>query len=122
MAAQTVSVTEQFSNQSIIVKNIFDEFKKAIFDNIFFTNIGILRTQSTLYSFSNNRWDQRPYMFCYDVYSEAGIYPVILLVNNIKSYLEFTADRFPENDKGERVIIAPSLDTIIKLLNTSSNE
>lgn len=121
MATQTISLTEHFSNQSVIVKGIFNEFKKAIFDNVFFTNINILRNQSTLYAFSNNRWDRRPYMFCQDIYSESGIFPIILLVNNIKSFLEFTADRFPENIKNERVIIAPNLSTIIKIMNTSSN-
>ena len=119
MATQSSLLTTYFQNQSMDVKNIFSEFRKPIFDNVLFTNLPILRLNSDYYDFTDNRWKQRPWVFCNDVYSEPNLFPVILLVNNIKSFLEFVPDRFPLTKSNSRVIIAPYRDTMVKILSTS---
>jgi hypothetical protein len=55
-----------------------------------------------------------------DIYDEPLLYPVILLVNNIKTFLEFTPDRFAPTVKNQRIIIAPYRTTISKILSTSN--
>jgi len=118
MDNQTISLTEHFANQSDIVKSIFKEFTKPIFGNVFFTNLSALRKESNLYEFKNDSWSQRPMVFCLDCYEEPSFYPVIMLVNNIKSFLEFVPVKF-QLIKNQRVIIAPYRQSIIKILNTS---
>ena len=121
MNTQTVSLLDTFAAQTSDVKKIFTEFEKPILDNVFFTNLASLRLESTFYEFTNDRWNQKPTIFCMDIYNEPMIYPVIMLVNNIKSFLEFTPDRFVPTSKGQRIIIAPYRDTIIKILSTSKS-
>ena len=115
MRAQSVSLTEHFASQTSIVKNIFDEFAKPILSNVFFTNLASLRLESEFREFTNDRWNQRPTMFCLDVYDEPLFYPIILLVNNIKTYLEFTPDRFTTTINNQRIIIAPYKQMIVKI-------
>jgi len=119
MLNQTISLTEHFKSQSSDVKNIFREFTKPILNNVFFTNLAALRLESTFYEFTNDRWMQRPTIFCMDVYKEPLLYPVIMLVNNIKSFLEFTPERFALTITKQRIIIAPYRTTIVKILSTS---
>lgn len=119
MKNQTVSLTEHFESQTLDVKNIFKEFAKPILDNVFFTNIAALRLESDFYEFTNDRWMQRPYIFCLDNYGEPLLYPVVMLVNNIKTFLEFTPDRFTPTIKNQRIIIAPYRSIISKILSTS---
>ncbi len=120
MRTQTVSLTEHFSSQTADVKNIFKEFKKPILSNVFFTNLAALRLESDFYEFTNDRWTQRPTIFCMDKYDEPLLYPVIMLVNNIKTFLEFTPDRFVPTIKNQRIIIAPYRKTISRILSTAS--
>jgi hypothetical protein len=119
MKNQTTSLTSYLSNQKMLVKNIFSEFSKPILNNVFLTNIAALRLESKFYEFTNDRWSQRPSIFCLDVYDEPLIYPVIMLVNNIKSFLEFTPSHFPIANNNRRIIIAPYRETINKVLQTS---
>lgn len=120
MRKQTISLVDHFSSQSSDVKGIFEEFAKPILSNVFFTNLAALRLESDFYEFTNDRWMQRPTIFCMDNYDEPLLYPVILLVNNIKSFLEFTPDRFVPTVKNQRIIIAPYRSTISKILSTSN--
>jgi hypothetical protein len=119
MRRQTVSLTDHFASQTMDVKNIFKEFKKPILSNVFFTNLAALRLESDFYEFTNDRWMQRPTIFCMDTYQEPLLYPVIMLVNNIKTFLEFTPDRFVPTVTNQRIIIAPYRNTISKILSTS---
>ena len=119
MKTQTSSLIEHFANQSNDVKNIFKEFAKPILDNVIFTNLAALRLESDFYEFTNDRWMQRPTIFCMDNYDEPLLYPVIMLVNNIKSFFEFTPERFVPTSKNQRIIIAPYRSTISKILSTS---
>ena len=120
MRTQTTSLIEHFSSQSLEVKNIFREFAKPMLSNVFFTNLGALRLESDFYEFTNDRWMQRPTIFCMDNYSEPLLFPIIMLVNNIKSFFEFTPDRFIPTIKKQRIIIAPYRSTINKILSTSN--
>jgi len=119
MKKQTVTLTDHFASQTLDVKNIFKEFAKPILSNVFFTNLAALRLESDFYEFTNDRWVQRPTIFCMDVYDEPLLYPVIMLVNNIKTFFEFTPDRFIPTIKNQRIIIAPYRTTINKVLSTS---
>ena len=119
MKQQTFSLIEHFASQSNDVKQIFREFAKPILSNVFFTNLAALRLESDYYEFTNDRWTQQPTIFCLDNYNEPLLYPVIMLVNNIKTFFEFTPERFPITVKNQRIIIAPYRSTIIKVLSTS---
>jgi len=118
---QTISLTEHFKSQTSDVKKIFKEFAKPILSNVFFTNLAALRLESNFYEFTNDRWMQRPTIFCMDIYKEPFLYPVIMLVNNTKTFLEFTPERFPPTVTNQRIIIAPYRSTIVKILSTSKS-
>ena len=119
MRNQTSSLTDHFSSQTSEVKKVFKEFSKPILSNVFFTNLAALRLESDFYEFTNGRWMQRPWIFCMDKYDEPSLYPIIMLVNNIKTFLEFTPDRFASTIKNQSIIIAPYRTTITKILSTS---
>jgi len=119
MRRQSVSLIDHFNSQPSDVKQIFQEFSKPILSNVFFTNLAALRLESDFYEFTNDRWVQRPTIFCLDVYDEPLLYPVIMLVNNIKTFMEFTPDRFIPTLQNKRIIIAPYRTTINKILSTS---
>lgn len=119
MRNQTISLTNHLESQNIDVKNIFKEFAKPILSNVFFTNLAVLRLESDFYEFTNDRWIQRPTIFCMDNYEEPLLYPIILLVNNIKTFFEFTPERFVSTVKNQRIIIAPHRTIINKVLSTS---
>jgi len=121
MTTQTISITEHLSQQSIDVKNVFNEFAKPIFSNVFFTNLAALRLESNFYEFKVDRWNQKPTIFCLDIYDEPLLYPIIMLVNNIKTFLEFTPERFAPTIKNQRIIVAPYRQTIVKILSTSNS-
>ncbi len=121
MNTQTISLTDHFSQQSFDVKNVFKEFAKPILSNVFFTNLAALRLESDFYEFKIDRWNQRPTMFCLDVYKEPLLYPIVMLVNNIKTFLEFTPQRFAPTITNQRIIIAPYRQTIVKILSTSNS-
>ena len=108
-----------FDSQSMNVKKIFFEFKKSRFQNVFFNNLILLKANSNYYDFTNDNWLQRPTIFCLDVYNDPQIYPVIMLVNNIKTFFEFTPSNFKQMPDGRRIIIAPTYSTILDILNTS---
>lgn len=120
MRTQVTSLTKHFANQPKDIKNIFKEFAKPILDNVFFTNLAALRLESDYYEFTNDRWVQRPMIFCMDIYDEPFLYPIIMLVNNIKTFFEFIPERFSPTIKNQRIIIAPQRTIINKILNTSN--
>lgn len=120
MPTQQVLLDKFFSTQPYDVKRIFAEFAKPIFNNVFFNNLGTLRVNSDYVEFNSDKWYQQPMVFCLDVYDEPQIYPVIMLVNNIKSFLQFTPDyctsvRSPTIKK--YVIVAPYRSEIRRVLS-----
>ena len=97
------------------VKKILKEYEKQLPHNRFYIYKEYLQNQKQTRAvlFNKNRWELRPYLFCYDLYSPSDqfIYPVILTVNNIKSFHEF----IPSNFKDQK-IYTPSLDVIKEIL------
>jgi len=120
MPTQQVALDKDFQSQPYDVKKIFAEFKKPIFNNVFFNNLASLRINSDFIDFNADRWYQRPTVFCLDIYTEPQLFQIILLVNNIKSFLEFTPDYFlkiGELIHTKHVIIAPYRSEIRKILS-----
>jgi len=95
MATQiTSNLKKHFDYQNINIKNILNEFTKPIYLNIFFRNLDFLTLKSDLIIFNNNKWYQQPNLFCKDYYDEPYVSPVILLINNIGSFLDFKPTNF----------------------------
>jgi len=90
---------------SPIAKKILNEFKKNIFDNIYYLNKDKLIYDAELVKFDKNSWENNTLNFCEEVYSEQYIFPVIHLVNSIGSIFEFNSMTLP-------VIIRPKLEII----------
>lgn len=86
------------------------EFLQPVFQNRFFVNLRFLLRDAELVSFDSRRWVKRPWHFCLDVYNEPYLAPVILLTNNVGSFLEFTPERLP-------VIITPRREAISEILS-----
>lgn len=114
--AQISDIPKYFSSLTYDVKKVSLEFTKPIMSNVFFINMDALVRNSDFIVFENQKWVYRPTMFCKDVYEEPLMYPVVLLTNNIGSFLEFNPDNFYR-----RVILAPKKDIIIELLSQVTN-
>ena len=120
MSEQHVIVDEYYNFQPYDVKKIFLEFSKPIFNNVFFNNLATLRINADFINFNVNRWQQKPTVFCLDVYKEPQLFPVVMLINNIKSFLEFVPEYFSrvrEPPYQSYVIIAPYRSEIKRVLN-----
>lgn len=120
MQTQQMSLNDSLQLQPVDIKKIFKEFAKPILHNCFFNNLASLRLNSDFIDFNADRWYQRPTVFCLDVYDEPQLFQVILLVNNIKSFLEFIPENFPYVGQvlyGKRVIIAPYRSEIRRILS-----
>jgi hypothetical protein len=89
---------------------ILQEFSKSIFDNVFYRNRQFLRLSSDIVKFEKNIWEYNPQQFCLDQYSIVHIYPIILLINNLKSLFEFTSEKLNYQ------IYAPTKSSIISIL------
>jgi len=94
-------------------KAVIDEFNKNIFENIFYRNRSFLKDNSDVTPFSKNTWEYNPQCFCLEHYGTDQFYPIILIVNNLKSIFEF----YP--DKLEMKIYSPTLNIINSLLTLS---
>ena len=120
MPTQYVSLQDDFQSEQYDVKKIFKEFSKPLINNIFFNNLASLRMKSDYVDFNADRWFQRPTVFCLDIYEEPKLFQVILLVNNIKSFLEFVPDFFPKVNRfgaTKYVVVAPYRSEIRRLLS-----
>jgi hypothetical protein len=92
-----------YTNQLIdVVKN---EFKKVIIENQFYINREYLLVNSKEYDFKPE-WNFNPQKCAYEHYDIKELYPIILLVNNISSFLKFHMDYYPK-------IKIPTIDSII---------
>lgn len=95
-------------------KKIDNEFKKNIFENVFFKNLEGLKEKSEIVLFNNPKWEQNPKIFCLDKYDEAGYYKVILMINNIPSMFSFKSENFKDFK-----IYAPVRREMLKVLSYS---
>ena len=111
---QTSDLGTHYDIQPMDYKSIFNEFTKSVHNNRFIINLDyLLYTDNFDYvDFSKDVWTFRPDYFCADHYDHSFVYPVILLVNGIKTIFEFIPDNISDNR-----IIAPKINKIIKLLS-----
>lgn len=94
------------------INSIYKEFKKNIFDNVFFRNLDVLKSKSTGVRFTQNVWLMRPHVFCYDFYNNQDLWKVVLLTNDLGSHLQFVPEQL-----NKRVILAPPKELIYSLLS-----
>ena len=110
---EQISDLKQYADTFSIDKvKVIEEFKKSINKNVFFNNLDLLRSNSDLILFDNDRWIMRPEVFCKDQYDEPYYYQIVLIVNNIKTIFDFIPENFLD-----RVIIAPYPRDIIRLVS-----
>jgi hypothetical protein len=110
----TSIVTEYFNYIPQHVKKTLNEYSKPLTFNRFFIYKDYLLNKSSTIKFDDNRWTQRPHLFCFDNYSEDEqyLYPIILTLNGIKSLHDFK----PENFK-DLLIYKPMVNTIQEILS-----
>jgi hypothetical protein len=110
----TTDILQFYDTLPAHVISVLKEYEKPLTQNIFFLNKEyIIKNQFTRrIKFNKNRWERRPYLFCYDVYSpeEQYLFPMILTINTIKSIHGFVHQKMD-------VILKPSINTIHKVLN-----
>lgn len=111
---ETSNLIDSFVFLPTDVRKILLEFKKPLFQNTFFRNIELLKEESNLVKFDNSKWIMRPTHFCNDYYGEQYLFPVILLVNNIKTFFDFRPENFYN-----QIIIAPKIEKIVSVLKYS---
>jgi hypothetical protein len=115
MDTTTTDLFQFFDSQTYDVKNMWLEYKKPIFENVFFNNKYILLQNAKYILFNVDKWKMRPHEFCQDYYSEQYLYPIILTVNDINSIFDFLPENFYNN-----FIIAPKIDVIYSVLSLST--
>lgn len=111
MADQTSNIKDHFSYIGYDIKKVLQEFKKPLHYNCFFNNREYLLNNSDLINFNNPTWNLRPDTFCSDYYSEPYLYPVIILINGLKSQFEFTYKNLRKN-----IVLAPKKNSIFDVL------
>ena len=111
----TSIITDYFNYLPTHIRKVLSEYDKSLTENRFFIYKDYLlnSTATKQIKFNKNRWEMRPHLFCFDNYSEDNqfLYPVILTVNNIRSFHDF----LPENFK-DQIIYTPSLSNIQEVL------
>ncbi len=114
MQSYKTDLTQFYNSLPLHVKQLLNEYKKPLTQNKVFINKSYLKINSKKINFNNNRWTQKPHLFCYDNYSpsEQYLYPLILTVNNIKSIHEFISENFID-----RLVYLPRISTIQKVLS-----
>ena len=93
-------------------KKIDNEFKKNIFDNVFFNNLEGLKENSQVVKFNNDTWKHNPQKFSLDYYNDVSYYKVVLLVNNISTLFNFKKENFKDYE-----ITVPEEEEILKVLS-----
>ena len=115
MANYTTSLVDFFKYLPEHVNKTLTEYQKQLPYNRFhlYKEYLLNHTETKQVKFNNNRWVLRPYLFCFDNYSESEqyLYPVILTVNNICSIHWFTPDKFLDQN-----VYVPSVNIIKKIL------
>jgi len=104
------NLAREINNTSQNIRKIYAEFNGNIFNNKFYINLDYLIESSVKVNFKHN-WLYNPHKFCLDQYGVFELYPIILLVNNVKSIFEFKPDKL------DNVVISPSYNSIYKVLS-----
>jgi hypothetical protein len=92
-------------------KIVLKEFYKPLNKNIFFKNKRYLIDNSKMVNFNKYNWRYNPQLYCLEEYDIAQLFPLILLVNDVRSIFEFT----PEKMKSQ--IITPKKFAIIDIFS-----
>lgn len=108
---QKTNLLDNSTSKILYREDIINEFVRPIFDNRFYRNKQILINKAQLVEFDKDYWVCYPQRFCLDQYGEFEYYRIILLVNNIGSYVQFR----PEYIKN-RMIITPNAEYIQKIM------
>lgn len=106
----TANLKQEIQALSNDGKIVITEFSKNIFNNIFHRNRLFLKENSDVVDFNKNTWEYNPQSFCLDHYEIMQLYPIILLVNNIKTIFEFEPIQLKSK------IIAPTKSALISIL------
>jgi len=93
-------------------KMVLDEFKLPIMRNIFFINKDGILNNSEEIEFTKNSWKYNPRQFCLDYYKLQEFYPLVLLINNIKSQFDFIPDNV-----SNRLVVVPRYKFITNLID-----
>lgn len=106
------NILQEFLHTDYLTKRLINEFDKPLFDNLFYKSLAILNNKSNyeLIKFSKDVWNSNPKQFCNDHYGTHFFDKVILLVNNIPNFFEFTNERLT-------YITSPRIGIIIALIN-----
>jgi hypothetical protein len=103
---------QYYDSQPIDYKSIIKEFTKSIHENRFVINKKYLLQNSSNVEFNKDIWIMRPEFFCAEHYGHPFLFPVILLVNNLKSIFEFKPVNVIDNH-----IKVPKINSVIKILH-----
>ena len=106
----TTNLQNHFKSYSYDIIKIFNEFKKPIYENLFFINKKGLISNSKYIDFKA-KWEYNPLQFSQDIYKEQYVYPVILLCNNIGSLHDFTSENL------DNKVLSPDLKNIISIIS-----
>ena len=112
----TTVIPDYYKNLPQHVTSTLNEYNKLTYQNRFFIYKDYILNTKDLkkIKFNNNRWSLRPYLFCYDNYSESEqyLYPILLTINNINSIHLFKLENFKD-----QIVLTPSVTTIKKILS-----
>ena len=107
-----LNLLEEANARPYYIKLIFQEFTLPIISNIFFINKAGLELNAEFIDFDKIKWQYNPRQFCQDQYGIQEVFPIILMMNNIRSYFDFTHDNIINNK-----IIAPKYNFITSILD-----
>jgi len=111
-----ISISKELISQTSSSLQINDEFNNHGIGNTPLANMYRLNLQSLLTDFANvefsdSAWTYNPKLFCTDYYRDPDLFPIILLVNKLKSMFDFKATNLTNS-----LIKAPNADLIYHLL------
>lgn len=119
MAIYASDIKQFYNDLSYDLQKMLFQYRKNIFNNLYFNNLDILRSSAKYILFDRDTWYMRPHVFCKDTYGPQYqyTYPIILTINNISSIFEFKKENFPET-----VILTPDITLLIRLLGYTNEE
>jgi len=110
MAIQHINLEHQFNNANYVGNQVLFEFGAfSIFNNRLRQHREYLIENSEYIKFDKDIWRHRPDTYCLDYYNDPYIWPVIITINNLRSYFDFTPESVP-------IIITPNYQAIQQLL------
>jgi len=112
----TGDLLAEYATIDIFTSKIINEFDKPLFENIFYRNKDFLLTNNNfdLIPFNKDTWMSNPKQFCTDHYKIHHLDKLILMINDIPNFFEFTND-YMQNIK------APKMGVILKIIQRFSS-